>query len=247
MVFVPPFVLLLDSLSPFRFSPRSSFRSSVRFARFVPRHVFRLAVRFVCFVWACRRGGGSCGGVWGGAVGLSSGVARWRGVCRVRRFCQLVFVGVGGGFWFSVLLVWRLVCSARFGGAGGAFPVLRVSVGGGCGCDVASSRFLVPCGRPVPSRLLFVVAVALFGLVPSGVSCGGVFGVGSLERGGMVVRGCWMWAVRCSWCGSGTVWRVVDRAVGGSVMPCRVAGCAVRDDGRDDGRDDERAVVVSSI
>lgn len=105
------------------FSVCLSFRSSTRFARFALLPVFRSALSFRLFVWACRRGG-SCGGVWGGAVGLSSGVARCRGVCRVRCFCQLVFVGVVGGFWFSVLHVWRLVCSARLGGAGDAFPVL---------------------------------------------------------------------------------------------------------------------------
>lgn len=158
MVFVPPFVPTLDLLSSFRFSPCPSFRSSVRFARFALLPVFRFALSFRLFVWACRRGG-SCGGVWGGAVGLSSGVARCRGVCRVRCFCQLVFVGVVGGFWFSVLHVWRLVCSARLGGAGDAFPVLRVSVGAECGCDVASSRFSsrmgVPCRRVSPCRLVF--------------------------------------------------------------------------------------------
>lgn len=54
---------------------------------------------------------------------MSLVVAGWRGVCRVRRFCQLVFVGACGrlGFLF-VLLVWCLVCSARFGGARGALP-----------------------------------------------------------------------------------------------------------------------------
>lgn len=144
------------------FSSRLSFRPSTRFPRFVPHSLrsslfvlsfvsflgpfclFRSSPRFsACsafrlFVWACR-GGGSCGGVWGGAVGLSSGVARWRGVCRVRRFCQLVFVGVVGGFWFSVLRVWRLVCSIRFGGEGGALSyLLRSSLrslsGVECGC-----------------------------------------------------------------------------------------------------------------
>ena len=98
------------------FSVCLSFRSSTRFARFALLPVFRSALSFRLFVWACRRGG-SCGGVWGEAVGLSSGVARWRDVRGVRRFCQLVFVGVGGGLWFSVLPVWRLVCSARLGGA----------------------------------------------------------------------------------------------------------------------------------
>ena len=126
----PSLVSFFGSFCPFR----SSLCSSVCPA-------FRL------FVWACRRGG-SCGGVWGGAVGLSLGVAMCRGVCRVRRFCQLVFVGVGGGLWFSVLPVWRLVCSARFGGAGGALPVLRVSVGADAvamWCRlVFSSRVLVP-------------------------------------------------------------------------------------------------------
>lgn len=93
--------------------------------------------------------------VWSGAVGLSFVVAGWRGVCncggfcRVRRFCQLMFVGVGGRLGFlSVLLVWCLVCSVRFGGAGGAFPVLWVLwVKCGCGGDVVS--FLVPCCRLV--------------------------------------------------------------------------------------------------
>lgn len=139
MVFVPPFVsfivpLLVSFLAPSFVSllgPFCPFRPSLRFSA-CP--AFRL------FVWAYRRGG-SCGGVWGGAVGLSSGVARWRGVCRVRRFCQLVFVGACGCLGFlSVLLVWRLVCSARFGGVGGAFPGLLAS-GTKCSCGVVSSRF----------------------------------------------------------------------------------------------------------
>ena len=62
-----------------------------------------------------------------------------------------------------------------------------------------ASRLCLFDWRPVPSRLLFVVAVALFGLVSSCVSCGGVFGVGSLERSGMAVRGCWMWAGGVPW------------------------------------------------
>lgn len=129
--------------SAFRFAPRPVLPVSPFSPSFAP------PFRFVCsfgrivgrFVWD--------GAVFGGgAVGLSSGVARCRGVCRVRRFCQLVFVGVGGGLWFSVLPVWRLVCSARFGGAGGALPVLRVSVGADAiamWCRlVFSSRVLVP-------------------------------------------------------------------------------------------------------
>ena len=50
-----------------------------------------------------------------------------------------------------------------------------------------ASRLCLFDWRPVPSRLLLVVAVALFGLVSSCVSCGGVFGVGSLDCGGVAV------------------------------------------------------------
>lgn len=91
MVFGLPFVsLLVPFFAQFRFSPCPSFLSSTRFARFALLPVFRSALSFRLFVLAYRRGG-SCGGVWGGAVGLSSGVARWRGFCRVHRFCQLGF------------------------------------------------------------------------------------------------------------------------------------------------------------
>ena len=34
-------------------------------------------------------------------------------------------------------------------------------------------------------------------------------------------------AWRCAWCGGGTAWRVVERAVGGSMMSCRAAWCVV--------------------
>ena len=117
MVFVPPFVLLLDSLSPFRFSPRSSFRSSVRFARFVPRHVFRLAVRFVCFVWACRRGG-----VVRRCLGRGGWLIVWRGEMAGRLPCApFLSARVRGRWrWFLVFrsprLASRLFCSFRRGG-----------------------------------------------------------------------------------------------------------------------------------
>ena len=109
---VPPF----GPFFPFRSSPRSSLRSSVCPAF----RLFRLVVSGGCVVGRF---------VWSGAVGLSLVVAGWRGVrygggvCCVRRFCQLVFVGACWRLCFlSVFLVWRLVCSACFGGAGGALP-----------------------------------------------------------------------------------------------------------------------------
>lgn len=96
---------------------------------------------------------------------MSLVVAGWRGVCRVCRFCQLVFVGACWrlGFLF-VLLVWCLVCSARFGGARGALPhsshslrsspfVISLVVWDGMrlryGVVLFLVSFLVPCWRLV--------------------------------------------------------------------------------------------------
>lgn len=156
--FAPSLVSFFGSFCSFRSSPRLSLRPFVSFVR--------LGVSW----------GGSCGGVWGGAVGLSSGVARCRGVCRVRCFCQL-------GFPHS----------------------LRSS--------------------PFVSSFL-VAAAALFVFVSSCVS------------DGVAAERCVVAEMRAVWLGG---------AMGGSVMPCRVAERAVRDEGRDVWRDDDRAVFVSSI
>lgn len=245
MVFVPPFVPTLDLLSSFRFSPCPSFRSSVRFARFALLPVFRFALSFRLFVWAYRGAvrlgrGGVCGRggwlvVWRGEMTGRLGCAPFLSA-RVRRRWRWSLV------FRSPRLASRLFCSSR---RGGRCVACLASVGrGGCGCDVASSRFLVSCGRPVSScvsvssRLFSPLPFSslpsfLFVFVSSGVSCGGVFGVGLLERVDVAVCGCWMWVVRCGV----AVWCVVERAVGGSVMPCRVAERAMRDERRGEWRD----------
>lgn len=113
----------------------------------------------------------------------------------LRPFVSFVRLGVSwGGSFGTGRCLWarRLACRLAWRDDG-AFGV----------CAVFVSSF----SRVVSSFLaaaVLVVTVTLFVFVPSGVSCGGVFGVGSLERVGMAVRGCGMRAVRYVRCGGGT-------------------------------------------
>lgn len=167
---VPSIVPLLDPFCPFRSSPRSS-----------------VCPAFRLFVWAYRRGG-------------SFGTGRCLGAGRLA--CRLAWRDVGA---FVVCAVFVSSCSWALAVVSG-FPfspfgvssVLLVSAGREVrclSCECRSGRMRLRCGvvsfsrpvlasrlclldwRPVPSRLLLVVVVALFGLVSSGVSCGGVFSV----------------------------------------------------------------------
>lgn len=93
----------------------------------------------------------------------------FRFVCSFGCVIEAVRAAVFGAGRLACRLAWR---------DGGAFVV----------CAVFVSSF----SRVVSSFLaaaVLVVAVTLFVFVPSGVSCGGVFGVGSWERGGVAVRG----------------------------------------------------------
>ena len=99
----------------------------------------------------------------------------------------------------------------------------------------------VPCSRPVCVFLIGVPCrLVCFSSLPSLYSdssrraCRVAVRLASFGRrryGGAWLRNVggavWRWVWRCSWCGGVAVWRVVDRAVGGSVMPCRVAERAV--------------------
>ena len=170
MVFGLPFVSPLDPFCPFRPSPRLSLRPFVSFVRL--------------------------GVSWGGSFGT--------GRCLVagRLACRLAWRDVGA---FVVCAVFVSSCSWALAVVSG-FPfspfgvssVLLVSAGREVrclSCECRSGRMRLRCGvvsfsrpvfssrlclfdwRPVSSRLLLVVAVALFGFVSSGVSCGGVFSV----------------------------------------------------------------------
>ena len=251
MVFVPPFVPTLDLLPSFRFSPRSSFRSSVHFARFVLRFALRSVLRFVCSFWRIVEAVRAA--VFG--AGRSACRLAWRDdgafvVCAVFVSSCSWALAVVSGFPFSSF---------------GVSSVLLVSAGRevrclSCECRSGRMRlrcgvvsFLVPYGRPVSSgvsvssRLFSPLPFSslpsfLFVFVSSGVSCGGVFGVGSLERGDVAVCGCWMWR-------GGVACRGSCRGRFGNAVSCGGV-CRERDERRDEWRDEGRdggcAVFVSS-
>lgn len=174
-------------------------------------------------------------------LGRGGWLVVWRGEMSGRLSCApFLSARVRGRWRWSLVfrsprLASRLFCSFR---RGGRCVACLASVGrGGCDCDVVSSRFLVPCWRPVcvfligvPCRLVCFSSLPsfLFVFVSSGVSCGGAFSV-------VWAPAVWRCVVaECGRCGVAmgvamfVVWRrVVERAVGGSVMPCRVAERAV--------------------
>ena len=171
--------------------------------RFSPRPVLPVSffaplfsLPFVSFVRLGVSWGGSFGT--GRCLGRGDWLVVWRGEMTGCLSCAPFLSARVRGHWQwslvfrSPRLASRLFCSFRRGGRCVALltpfvasfvSVLRFArcrernaVAMGCR-PVFSSRLCLFDWRPVSSRLLLVVAVALFGFVSSGVSCGGVFSV----------------------------------------------------------------------
>lgn len=178
--------------------------------------------------------------VWRGEMAGRSGCAPFLSA-RVRRRCR----------WFLVFrsprLASRLFCSSR---RGGRCVACLASVGrGGCGCDVASSRPSVPCGRPV----LLGVSCRRYPVVPflsaHVLASFRLFSPLLLLSSCSSRRACRMASSRggvAVWCGDmrcGAAVRGDGRF--GDAVSCGVV-CRERDEGRDAWRDEGCTVFVSS-